>query len=180
MTLNFNNLVEATAHYMKEGYTDNLHLMNDQITCKAKNASFGKGEFTIDAVHRFEENTDPSDNSVLYAISSGDGSVKGMLIDAYGVYESEGSNLFLLKAEPVVNTHKTADPEGFKYGVRKLTKAEFNENPGRYELRKGFPDFPSCPWGNNFSMLGYDKEKSEYVWFVSSILKDSKLETTVY
>lgn len=177
---NFNNLVEASNYYIQQGYTDNLHLMNEQIVCNDKNTVLNQGDFTIDAVYRFEENTDPSDNSVLYAISSKDGKIKGMLIDAYGIYQSAGSNVFLQYAEPITNKHSTDDPEGFKYGVRKLSKAEYNENPDRYELRLGYPDFPSCPWGNSFSMLGYDKEKEEYLWFVSSIIKDSRLVKRLY
>jgi hypothetical protein len=35
---------------------------------------------------RFEGNSDPIDNSIVYAISANDNSVKGVLVDAYGVY----------------------------------------------------------------------------------------------
>jgi hypothetical protein len=45
-----------------------------------------------------------------------------------------------------------------KYGVPKVFKSEFNEDPDRYVLRKGFPDFPECPYGESFSMLGYDTQ----------------------
>lgn len=67
-----------------------------------------------------------------------------------------------------------------KYGVQKVYKAEFNEDPDRYVLRKGFPDFPECPYGESFSMLGYDTHDKRYVWLVTSILKDERLHTDTY
>ena len=43
-------------------------------------------DFTIDEYYRFEGASDPADNSIVYAISPNDSSVKGVLVDAYGVY----------------------------------------------------------------------------------------------
>jgi hypothetical protein len=63
-----------------------------------------------------------------------------------------------------------------KYGVRKVFKEEFNAAPKRYVLRKGFPDFPKCPFGQEFTMLGYDTQSHEYVWLVTSIIRDSRLQ----
>jgi hypothetical protein len=34
---------------------------------------------------------------------------------------------------------------------------------------------PACPFGNSFKALGYDKTKKEYVWLVTSIIKDERL-----
>lgn len=42
-------------------------------------------EWVIDDMHRFEGDSNPSDNSILYAISKKDGTKKIMLINAYGV-----------------------------------------------------------------------------------------------
>ena len=42
-------------------------------------------DFDVDETHRFEGMSSTDDNSVLYAISSKDG-IKGLLVDAYGVY----------------------------------------------------------------------------------------------
>jgi hypothetical protein len=40
----------------------------------------------------------------------------------------------------------------------KIYKSDFNDEPERFVLRKEFPDFPPCPFGQSFLMLGYDKE----------------------
>ena len=69
------------------------------------------------------------------------------------------------------------EDKDLKFGVPRVHKADFNANPDRYELRKGFPDMPACPYGNSWSALGYDKEPEPYVWLVSSILKDERLMT---
>ena len=68
-----------------------------------------------------------------------------------------------------------------KFGfLPKVHKSKFNEDPHRYVLRKGFPDFPPCPFGQSFSMLGYDNQLKEYVWLTTRILKDKRLETVNY
>lgn len=50
----------------------------------------------------------------------------------------------------------------------------------RYVLRIGFPDFPKCPVGTAFSMLGFDEQMQQYVWLATSILKDSRLKSVEY
>ncbi len=42
-------------------------------------------DFEVDETYRFEGMSSTDDNSVLYAISSKNG-LKGLLVDAYGVY----------------------------------------------------------------------------------------------
>ncbi|KQR70198.1 hypothetical protein [Pedobacter sp. Leaf176] len=41
-------------------------------------------DFLIDKFYRFEGTSDPEDESILYAISSTDGKIKGLLVDGYG------------------------------------------------------------------------------------------------
>lgn len=69
----------------KEGYEYDFNLHPDVIECVPLNRKFGPHEFHVDAVYRFEGMTNPDDSSVLYAISSLDG-LKGLLVDAYGMY----------------------------------------------------------------------------------------------
>ena len=42
-------------------------------------------DFRIDEFYRFEGASNPDDNSIVYAISSNQG-IRGVLVDAYGVY----------------------------------------------------------------------------------------------
>lgn len=39
----------------------------------------------------------------------------------------------------------------------------------------GLPDFPACPFGGAFSILGFDTAEQSYVWLVTSIIRDPRL-----
>lgn len=69
-------LSQVMNQLQEEGYTGNI--TSDQI--KQLNPS----EWEIDNIHRFEGNTNPGDNSILYAISRKDGKLKTLLVNAYG------------------------------------------------------------------------------------------------
>jgi len=42
-------------------------------------------------VYRFEGNSDPDDQDVVYAIESKDGAIKGVVSSAYGLYADDAS-----------------------------------------------------------------------------------------
>jgi hypothetical protein len=50
----------------------------------------------IDKFYRFEGDSNPDDNAIIFAISSKDG-WKGTLLDAYGVYADSLSNEMIEK-----------------------------------------------------------------------------------
>ena len=56
-------------------------------------------EWVIDEIHRFEGNTNPADNSILYAISKKDHTLKTLLINAYGVDAESWVSNFIAKLE---------------------------------------------------------------------------------
>ena len=48
----------------------------------------------------------------------------------------------------------------------------FDQSPGRYELREGTrSDAPSCPYGNRYEWIGYDKVDGKYVRVTKSVFK---------
>lgn len=65
-------------------------------------------------------------------------------------------------------------------GLRKVYKNEFDRDPERYVLRIGYPDSPECPFGESFSVLGFDTAEQTYVWLVTSVLRDSRLNRIPY
>ncbi|MGO3236685.1 MAG: phosphoribosylpyrophosphate synthetase [Psychroflexus halocasei] len=67
-----------------EGYTMDFKLTETHLKTTDDKNSFTGEDFIVDNVYRFEGMSNPSDNSILYAITTTDG-VKGTLVDGYGV-----------------------------------------------------------------------------------------------
>lgn len=86
---NYDTLVEAINDLTKKGYSSNLNVKSGNIVCNVKKANVGPHEFNIDAQYRFEGESNPSDNSILYAISSEKHDLKGLLVNAYGIYSDD-------------------------------------------------------------------------------------------
>ncbi|MEM6803049.1 MAG: hypothetical protein AAF696_16710 [Bacteroidota bacterium] len=56
--------------------------------------------------------------------------------------------------------------------MRKVWVDTYKQNPHRYKLRKGTAEgAPSCPYGNSYQWIGYDKEENEYVRFSKRLFK---------
>lgn len=83
----YDTVSEATNGLAKRGYTSDLKLLaeNECLECQNTSKQLSPKEFVIDEVHRFEGDTDPSDEMIVYAISSMHHDIKGILVNAYGV-----------------------------------------------------------------------------------------------
>ncbi len=95
--MDYDNLIEALNHLKQQGYTTDFNVAFDQIKCTATGVCLLPSQFDIVAHHRFEADTDPSNSSVLYVIESHYGSMKGVLISAYGIYSDTLSDEMIRK-----------------------------------------------------------------------------------
>lgn len=94
---------QAIKGLIKRGYiTDfNLDVVNGHI--KGENPVSGEGislspkEFEIDEIYRFEGNSDPGDEMVVYAISSHKHHIKGVLVNAFGPYSDSAASAIVKK-----------------------------------------------------------------------------------
>jgi len=93
----YETLSKAINALKVQGYTIDFNLEKNGIICNEGKHKFSASEFEIDKSFRFDVNEDPSDQSVLYAISSHDHKVKGLLVNGYGVYSDELANELLEK-----------------------------------------------------------------------------------
>lgn len=84
--MNYDTIVEALNDLQKRGYKYNFNLKGDCIYCQETGTSLNPDEFEIVEFYRFEGDSNPSDNAIVYAIESNKHNLKGVLIDAYGVY----------------------------------------------------------------------------------------------
>ena len=80
----YSTLSEAVNDLQKRGYTDDLSIAEHCVICAAKGLNLDPADFEIDEFHRFEGNSDPEDQSIVYAISSARHQLKGILVNAYG------------------------------------------------------------------------------------------------
>ncbi len=54
----------------------------------------------------------------------------------------------------------------------KVNMETYLRTPDRYELRSGQEEAaPSCPYGNKYQWIGFDKELQTYVRFTKSVFK---------
>ena len=84
MTRSYDTLSQAVNDLQARGYTDDLILHEECVICNGNNATLKPEDFNIDEFHRFEGESNPSDESIVYAISSTKHDVKGVLVNAFG------------------------------------------------------------------------------------------------
>lgn len=173
-----NNMIETVKELNNVGYTEDFRLTGEKLHWVGKNANYDADQFKVDYAYRFESSETPEDTSLVYAISIPKKGIKGLLLDVLDTFYSLPDNFVNSKiksTEPTILQHEDSSVD-LKFGfIPKVHKAKFNEEPDRYVLRKNYPDFPACPFGQSFSMLGYDKGLSRYVWLTTSIIKDERL-----
>lgn len=87
----YTSLSEAINDLTKKGYTYNFNMKEDFIECPENGCQLHPDEFEIDEKYRFQEMSDVDNESILYAISSVDGKIKGLLVNAYGIYADYAS-----------------------------------------------------------------------------------------
>jgi len=69
-----------------EGYTEDFNLKEDSLECRDGDYKLLHDQFNVDEVFRFEGDSDPADEAILYAISSEHYPLKGILVNGYGIY----------------------------------------------------------------------------------------------
>ena len=88
----FDTLSGAINALRKEGYTEDFNLRPDHLGCAGKTVLLSHDDFVVDKYYRFEGMTDPADEAILYAISSPDHKLKGLLVNGYGIYSEPLTN----------------------------------------------------------------------------------------
>jgi len=87
----YDNLVDALEGLRQEGFVLDFNIAFDKLECRQNRLCLNPAQFEILQHHRFEGNSDPADSSVVYAVASSDGSLKGVLVSAYGMYADTAS-----------------------------------------------------------------------------------------
>jgi hypothetical protein len=83
----------------KEGYTEDFNLQQNCLECRNGEFKVFADDFKVDKFYRFEGESNPSDSSILYAISSDKHGIKGVLVNAYGIYSEPVTDQLMEKLE---------------------------------------------------------------------------------
>jgi hypothetical protein len=96
-----NTLTACVNKAQKEGYTQSFMVTRQGLQSAADETStYSPRQIKVVNFYRFEGQSDPADNSILYVIETSDGK-KGMLIDAYGAYADDKVNKFMNEVEDI-------------------------------------------------------------------------------
>jgi hypothetical protein len=89
------SLTEAISLLRKVGYNEDFTI--DELRRLDRRAF--KKAYDVDLVYRFDVDSDPTDQSAIYAISSKDNKRRGLLVNGYGVYSDMGIDHLLDDSE---------------------------------------------------------------------------------
>lgn len=88
----YDTLLAAIDGLRSDGFNLDFNIAFDTLLCQQNGVCLNPGQFEIVGHYRFEGNSDPDDSSVIYAIESSDGTMKGILVSAYGIYSDPVSD----------------------------------------------------------------------------------------
>jgi hypothetical protein len=94
---NYDTVTEAVQDLTARGYNINFNIAFDKLVCSENKICLRPEEFEIIEVHRFEGETNPSDEDVVYAVESIEGNIKGIITSAFGMYADPVSNILIHK-----------------------------------------------------------------------------------
>ena len=82
----YDTLSEAVNDLQNMGYVEDFVIQEDGecLFCVGRSKELSPEQFVIDEIYRFEGMTDPGDESILFAISSTDNLIKGLVINSFG------------------------------------------------------------------------------------------------
>ena len=93
----YGTLSETINGLKEEGYTLDFNIRGDCLACLQNSTILSANDFEIDKVYRFEGESNPDDESILYVISSSKFDVKGLLVNGYGISSDNVSDALIAK-----------------------------------------------------------------------------------
>ncbi len=91
--ITYDTVSEAVNGLKGRGFGVDFNLLENCLVCHSD--KFDVDDFEIVEIYRFEGNTDPSDEAIVYAIESVNG-MKGILVSGYGI-SAEGMSAEMAK-----------------------------------------------------------------------------------
>lgn len=104
----YETVSEALNDLNKRGYTHdfNVHTEKECLVCNNSLTQLSPDDFQIDETYRFEGDTDPGDEMIVFAISSPRHNMRGTLLNAYGLYSDSNTSRIVEKLANHLETPK--------------------------------------------------------------------------
>lgn len=95
----YDTVSEAVSNLQELGYTIDFSIITDKecLYCHKTQTELSPKDFKIDSFYRFEGDSDPGDEMIVYAISSSDNSLKGIVVNAFGIYADNNASAVIEK-----------------------------------------------------------------------------------
>ncbi len=93
----YDTFTQAINALKQQGYIVDFNLEENCLVCTEGKHRLTSDEFVIDKSFRFDEDENPADQAILYAISSAEHDIKGLLVNGYGRYTDDSANKILEK-----------------------------------------------------------------------------------
>jgi hypothetical protein len=107
-TSSYMNPMTAIVNKMvKAGYVESFSVTRRGLYSTARSRYYRPEQVRVVNFYRFEGESDPGDNTIMYVIETADGA-KGTLVDAYGAYSDGSVNAFITEVEDIQKKMKNA------------------------------------------------------------------------
>ena len=93
-------LVSCINSLVRKGFTEDYKISKGKLKSMKRDKLYEPKDVKILSFYRFEGESDPADNSILYAIETSDGS-RGTIVDAFGPYGDSKVVAFIEKVEEI-------------------------------------------------------------------------------
>ena len=94
------SLAECINHLLKAGFDKQFKVIPKGLQELSSEKIYSPEQIKILNFYRFEGESDPADNSILYAIEADDG-IRGTLVDAFGPYADSKVTGFIKRVEDI-------------------------------------------------------------------------------
>ena len=103
----YDTVFEAINGLMERGYTTDFKILGEKESSGYNkiNKQLSPEDFKIDETYRFDGETDPGDEMIVYAISAIKNDIKGHVVNAYGMYSDSETSKIVSRLKKHVTTN---------------------------------------------------------------------------
>ena len=90
---------QTLAALQRAGYTEALHVEGGGVHVLSEGVICPAGEFAVEAIYRFEGETDPADEAIVLALRHAPSGAQGALVMSYGAQVTPEENAVIVQLQ---------------------------------------------------------------------------------